>query len=87
MHVCTCLDPYSNQPSGACNMSRIGSIELEVETNELHPASNNIAINNILPHKGEKYNLLKTDYNVFVFAVNYNILRITGGMAGTAYSN
>ena len=68
-------------------MSRIGTIELEVETNELHPAANNIANNNILPQKGEKYGLQKTDYNVFVFAVNYNILRITGGMAGTAYSN
>tara|TARA_B100000902_G_scaffold400058_1_gene475342 strand:+ start:11944 stop:13839 length:1896 start_codon:yes stop_codon:yes gene_type:complete len=82
-----CLDPYLNQPSGACNMSRIGTIELEVETNELHPASNNISSNNTLPQKGEKYNLVKTDYNVFVYAINYNILRITGGMAGTAYSN
>jgi hypothetical protein len=27
------------------------------------------------------------DYNVFVYAVNYNILRITGGMGAMAYAN
>ena len=27
------------------------------------------------------------DFNVFVYAVNYNLLRIVGGMAGLAFSN
>ncbi len=67
------LDPYSNQPSGACNMSRISNVELEVETSPLR-------LNN-------SDNFKEYNYNIFVYAVNYNILKVTGGMAGTAYSN
>jgi hypothetical protein len=66
------LDPKSNQPSGACNMSRIDNVELEIETNPLRNTHSNF----------KPYN-----YNFFVYAINYNILKITGGMAGTAYSN
>ena len=67
------LDPYSNQPSGACNMSRISNVELEVETSPLRLKSYD---------NFDAYN-----FNIFVYAVNYNILKVTGGMAGTAYSN
>ena len=67
------LDPYSNQPSGACNMSRISNVELEVETSPLRLKSYD--------------NFNAYNYNIFVYAVNYNILKVTGGMAGTAYSN
>ena len=28
-----------------------------------------------------------TDYTLFVYAVNYNVLRILSGMGGLAYSN
>ena len=66
------LDPNSNQPSGACNMSRIDNVELEVETTDL---------------RNKSYNFTPYTYNIFVYAINYNILKITGGMAGTAYSN
>ena len=66
------LDPNSNQHSGACNMSRIDNVELEVETTDL---------------RNKSYNFTPYTYNIFVYAINYNILKITGGMAGTAYSN
>jgi hypothetical protein len=66
------LDPSRYQPSGACNMSRISRVHLEVETSEVPPQSSN----------ANTY-----DYDFFVFSVNYNILNVTSGMAGTAFSN
>ncbi len=59
------------QPSGSCNFSTIHNIELEVEMNPLLPDANN-----------SKY----YDYNVYVYAVNYNLLKISSGMAGVSFS-
>lgn len=66
------LDPSRYQPSGCCNMSRISNLQLELEMCDIMPSANNF----------DTY-----DFNVFVYAVNYNLLRIVGGMAGLAFSN
>lgn len=66
------LDPSKYQPSGACNFSTQSNVQLEIETNPVIPRSTNV----------NSY-----EYNIYVFAVNYNILRITSGMAGTAFAN
>lgn len=66
------LDPTKYQPSGACNMSRISNIQMEIETQDI-PV--------------ETPNSSTFQYNVYIYAVNYNILRIMSGMAGTAFSN
>lgn len=66
------IDPGRYQPSGSCNFSRIASAHLEVEMTDVPPEADN----------AETY-----DFNVFVYAVNYNILRIVSGMAGLAYAN
>ena len=66
------LDPSRYQPSGCCNMSRISNLQLELEMCDIMPDANNF----------DTY-----DFNVFVYAVNYNLLRIVGGMAGLAFSN
>lgn len=66
------LEPSRYQPSGACNMSRISNVQLEVTTCDIPPKSTN----------SEPY-----DFNVYVYAINYNILRVTSGMAGTAFAN
>lgn len=65
------LAPERFQPSGSCNFSTIHNIELEVEMNPLLPDANN-----------SKY----YDYNVYVYAVNYNLLKISSGMAGVSFS-
>lgn len=66
------IDPSRYQPSGSCNMSRISNVHLEIETQDVPP---------------EKENQDTYKYNVFVYAINYNILKITGGMAGIAFAN
>lgn len=66
------IDPTKYQPSGACNMSRISNVQMEVETQEVPPETTNAST---------------YKYNIYVYSVNYNILRIMSGMAGTAFSN
>lgn len=65
------LRPEEHQPSGTCNFSRIDTATLVMNM------SGNITIDE------------STDstWDVRVYAVNYNILRIMSGMAGLAYSN
>ena len=67
------LEPFSYQPSGSCNMSRFSEIKLNVET----------ALAPIVT--GETEYMYKFDIDVY--AVNYNILRITGGMGNLEFSN
>ena len=66
------LEPSRYQPSGCCNMSRVSNLQIELEMCDITPNYDNF----------ETY-----DFNVFVYAVNYNLLRIVGGMAGLAFSN
>jgi hypothetical protein len=70
------LDNYKFQPSGSCNMSRIKSVDLEIET---QPTPPNVSQNDTLQYK--------YTYDVIVYIVSYNILRIMSGMAGTVFSN
>lgn len=70
------LDPSKYQPSGACNMSRIKSKQLEIETVPVYVNKN-------------KNSTLQSEYkfNIYVYSVNYNILRILSGMGSVAFSN
>jgi hypothetical protein len=65
------LKPEENQPSGTCNFSRIDTATI------------------VLTMSGDYIVDESTDnsWNVRVYAINYNILRIMSGMAGLAYSN
>jgi hypothetical protein len=75
------LRPEEHQPSGTCNFSRIDTativMSISGRNNSLNydPQISDIDISNERP------------WNVRVYAVNYNILRIMSGMAGLAYSN
>ncbi len=77
------LHPEDEQPSGTANFSRLNKIELqftlrrdicEEDLPEVDPIDeiNNNEINPI-------------NYNLFVYAMNYNIFRIMGGIAGLAF--
>lgn len=70
------LDPTKYQPSGSCNMSRIKNVHLEVETTKVRTS---VGANDTLNYEYK--------FNVYVYAVNYNILRITSGMGGLSFSS
>jgi hypothetical protein len=65
------LRPEEHQPSGTCNFSRIDTATIVM----------NLGANAVLNPDGDQ------TYEVRVYAVNYNILRVMSGMAGLAYSN
>lgn len=69
------LKPEEHQPSGTMNMSRIDNAQLILEFRD-----------NLRTYRAAKLDIVR-DTKVHIFAVNYNILRVLGGMAGTAYSN
>jgi hypothetical protein len=67
------LLPEQFQPSGSCNMSRINKIELKTET--IKPKSKPTTTDSDI------YN-----YDMRVYVVNYNFLRVKGGLGGLAFS-
>ncbi len=65
------IRPEEHQPSGTCNFSRIDTATIVI----------NIASDAEINPDQDK------TWNVRVYAVNYNVLRVMSGMAGLAYSN
>ena len=65
------LKPEEHQPSGTCNFSRIDTATLVMQM------SGDVVVSD----------RLDLTWDVRVYAINYNILRIMSGMAGLAYSN
>ena len=65
------LKPEEHQPSGTCNFSRIDTATIVMNLD-----------GNMTVNAGND-----RTWDVRVYAVNYNILRVMSGMAGLAYSN
>jgi len=65
------LRPEEHQPSGTCNFSRIDTATIVMNMNG-NTAVNNVDTNN---------------WDVRVWAINYNVFRVMSGMGGLAYSN
>ena len=65
------LKPEEHQPSGTCNFSRIDTATIVM------------TLDGAIPVSGDSDNT----WDVRVYAINYNILRIMSGMGGLAYSN
>lgn len=65
------LKPEEHQPSGTCNFSRIDTATIVMNM------SGSVTINPDIDYT----------WDVRVYAVNYNILRVMSGMGGLAYSN
>jgi len=68
------LKPEDHQPSGSCNFSRIdnATLNVQVQTHEtLQMPAMSVSSGTICN----------------IYTVNYNVLRVMSGMAGTAYSN
>ena len=68
-----CLSPEEHQPSGALNFSRIDNASLKLKFKPLET-----------PSADDGSPQTRT---VYVYAVNYNVLRILSGMGGLAFSN
>jgi len=71
------LRPEEHQPSGTCNFSRI-----DTATIVMNMAGEGGVPPGIGPSEADA-----GDWNVRVYAVNYNVLRVMSGMGGLAYSN
>lgn len=65
------LEPTLDQPSGACNMSRIHTVQLQIQTLD------------VLRSEEGSYKHL---FNVYVYAINYNIFRVLSGMGNVGYT-
>jgi len=84
------LKAEDHQPTGTCNFSRIDNATLLTTfgvENWLTLVNNNTAFAG--PTGGATYsdNYLGSNSLLNIYTVNYNVLRVMSGMAGTAYSN
>jgi len=68
------LNPEEIQPSGACNFSRLDNVDMRIKLVENKNGST----------LEEKYLI---EPRIIMFALNYNVLQISNGMAGLAYSS
>ena len=74
------LDPSKYQPTGALNASRINDFSLVLET-KTPPEDTNTVV------KCDENKSYKFKYNLHVYVLRYNILKITGGMGSVAFAN
>ena len=72
------LRAEDHQPTGSCNFSRIDNATLQVDCG-LYNAAKSDYVSNFI---GSSSNSV-----VNIYTINYNVLRMMSGMAGTAYSN
>ena len=85
------LKPEEHQPSGTLNMSRIDTAILNIDfeanagTTSKNYDESAVTILSDYAANGDGYD--SSAYNIYVYAVNYNVLRILSGMGGLAYSN
>jgi hypothetical protein len=73
--VLFCLHPEQHQPTGSMNASRIDSAKFNYKVADVLASSRNATFD------------LYSGTAVYLFAPNYNIVRMMSGMGGTAYSN
>ena len=88
------LKPEEHQPSGTLNMSRIDTAVLNINFESAITANTSKNFDNgaLTPYAGsaavtDAVSYDPSKYTIYVYAVNYNVLRILSGMGGLAYSN
>lgn len=90
-----CLDtnPFEYQPSGAINLSKFRTIQLEITTYVPPIDNKNSAVNIICDGDGNaigiqkmNWRLYEYNYNLVLFEERYNILSFIGGNCGMLYS-
>jgi hypothetical protein len=81
------LKPEDHQPTGSCNFSRIDNATLLVDIGKNNRAYS--TADNAMGGFAKRDGLLSNGASslINIYTVNYNVLRVMSGMAGTAYSN
>jgi hypothetical protein len=96
-NFCLNTSPFEYQPSGAINMSKFKTIELEITTHTPSLATadlnNNIqygficdASGNIIGVRKQNWKLFDYTYDMVLFEERYNVLTIIGGNCGMLYA-
>jgi hypothetical protein len=84
--------PYEYQPSGAMNMSKFSTVELEFTTNSptLDPSAQFLTIcdpsDGIIGVNKTNWQIYDYNYDLTVFEERYNILKFLSGNAGLMYA-
>ena len=85
------LRPEEHQPSGTCNFSRIDTATIVMNMAGVTQKLTSFASVTVPPGTGANPGFAKApdyeNWDVRVYAVNYNVLRVMSGMGGLAYSN
>jgi hypothetical protein len=84
------LKAEDHQPTGTCNFSRIDNATLQVDYGVANAYATESALGygNVQSNQAYQQNLLGANSSLLnIYTVNYNVLRVMSGMAGTAYSN
>lgn len=87
-NFCLNTDPFEHQPSGALNMSKFKSVELEITTHVPQFSNSNDfktvcdAEGNIIGTNKSSWKLYDYNYNLTVFEERYNILSFVSGQCG-----
>ncbi len=82
------LHPEDAQPSGSCNFSRIDNAKLRLSLDDQLFADRTAIGGQNLSNTGENKQVSNgNSVSIIVFARNWNILRVTLGLAGKAYAN
>jgi hypothetical protein len=71
------LYPEQHQPSGTANLSRIDSTDLQIWFMDQSKITSD----------EPDLNFLSDENELFIFALNYNIMRVLAGLAGLAYTS
>ena len=92
-NFCLNTSPFEYQPSGAINLSKFRTIELEVTTYTppIDAGNNNFNIiydgnGNPIGTTKQNWRMFEYNYNLKVFEERYNVLSFVGGNAGMLYA-
>jgi len=81
------LKPEDHQPTGTCNFSRIDNATLLVDVGVYNRSLATVSSNDANSFKARTGYVSNSNSTLNIYTVNYNVLRVMSGMAGTAYSN
>jgi hypothetical protein len=92
-NFCLNTNPFEYQPSGAMNMSKFKTIELEIATilPAIDPERSNFTVicddnNSVIGVRKQNWRLYEYAYNMTLFEERYNILSFIGGNCGMLYA-
>jgi hypothetical protein len=92
-NFCLTTDPFEYQPSGAINLSKFRTVELEITTYvppfDVQNAQYNLLFDNtgnVIGTSKNNWQLFEYNYNLKVFEERYNILSFVGGNCGMLYA-